>query len=404
MPYAYRAINEAGKQTSGIIEADSPEDAREKIAGSGLIPVSVKNGTAASGTNITEKINLGLARIRLPDLIIFSKQFKTLFEAGIPMTRVMEILEYQTENPRLKKASAKISRDIQEGMSLTEAFRQHPRIFSTLYCSMIQAGEESGRLGEVLERLIYILQHEHKVKSDIKSAMQYPILVLVTLAVAFLFLLTFVVPRFVDIFRQANIELPLPTRICLILHHVIIIYWPVALAVLAAVIIGLYFYMRTEHGQYYRDYLLLKIPILGPVFEKGAMARFAAIFSILQTSGVSILQAFEVLSGTIGNKAISKEFEEVQEQLRQGRGISDPLDKARFFTPLVVHMVAIGEESGNLDDMLKEVSAHYDYEVEYAVGRMAEAIGPVLILMLAAMVGFFALAIFLPMWDLTKMV
>ncbi|MFW6271553.1 MAG: type II secretion system F family protein [Desulfosalsimonas sp.] len=404
MHYAYRAINEAGKQTSGIIEADSPEDAREKIAGQGLIPVNIKNGAVASKANLTKKINLGLSRVRLPDLIIFSKQFKTLFEAGISMTRLMEVLEEQTENPRLKKTASAISEDIQSGMSLTEAFSRHPKIFSTLYCSMIQAGEASGRLGEVIERLIYLLQHEHKVKSDIKSAMQYPVIVLVALTAAFLFLLTFVVPRFVDIFRQANIDLPLPTKICLVLHNWIVVYWPVTLAVVAAVIAGLYFYLKTEHGSYYKDYLLLKLPIIGPVFEKGAMARFASIFSILQTSGVGVLGAFEVLSGTIGNKAISKEFEEIQEQLKEGRGISDPLSKARFFTPLVVNMVAIGEESGNLDDMLKEVSVHYDDEVEYAVGRMAEAIGPVLILALAGVVGFFALAIFLPMWDLTKMV
>ncbi|MFO7932265.1 MAG: type II secretion system F family protein [Desulfosalsimonas sp.] len=404
MHYTYKAINEAGKQTSGMLEADTPQEAREKIAGLGLIPVSVADGTAATRTNIKDRINLWLAGVKLPDLIIFSKQFKTLFEAGIPMTRLMEVLEQQTENPRLKKTASKISEDIHSGMSLTEAFREHPKIFSPLYCSMIQAGEASGRLGEVVERLIYLLQHEHKVKSDIKSAMQYPVLVLVTLTAAFLFLLTFVVPRFVDIFRQAGIDLPLPTRICLVLHQWIVVYWPVTLAVIAAVIAGLYFYLRTEHGRYYKDYLLLKLPILGPVFEKGAMARFAAIFAILQTSGVSILQAIEVLSGTIGNSAISKEFEEIQEQLKEGRGISDPLNRARFFTPLVVHMVAIGEESGNLDDMLKEVSVHYDDEVEYAVSRMSEAIGPVLILALAAVVGFFALAIFLPMWDLTQMV
>ncbi|MFP4257290.1 MAG: type II secretion system F family protein, partial [Desulfobacterales bacterium] len=404
MHYAYKAINEEGKHTSGMVEAESPHEAMERIAGLGLIPVSVADGTTASRANLKDRINLRLARVKLPDLIIFSKQFKTLFEAGIPMTRLMEVLEQQTENPRLKKTASKISEDIRSGMSLTEAFREHPKIFSTLYCSMIQAGEASGRLGEVIERLIYLLQHEHKVKSDIKSAMQYPVIVLVALSAAFLFLLTFVVPRFVDIFRQAGIALPLPTRICLVLHQWIVVYWPVTLAVVAAIITGLYFYIRTEHGRYYKDYLMLKLPILGPVFEKGAMARFAAIFAILQTSGVSILQAIEVLSGTIGNSAISKEFEEIQEQLKEGRGISDPLNRARFFTPLVVHMVSIGEESGNLDDMLKEVSVHYDDEVEYAVSRMSEAIGPVLILALAAVVGFFALAIFLPMWDLTQMV
>jgi len=404
MQYAYKAINETGSNTSGVIQAESAEDAKNQLAAQGLIPVSVKNGTAASRANLAERINLRLSGVKIPELIIFSKQFKTLFSSGIPMTRLMEILEQQTDNPRLKKTATKIGADIQAGTSLTEAFQRHPRVFSTLYCSMIQAGEESGRLGEVMDRLIYLLEHEHKVKSEIKSAMQYPVLVMVTLFAAFLFLLTFVVPRFAQVFQQAGITLPLPTRICLTLHTWIVVYWPVTLSVLAAVILGIYLYLRTEHGQYYKDYMLLKMPILGPVFEKGAMSRFAAIFAILQTSGVSILNAFDVLSGTIGNKAVSREFEKIQEQLKEGRGISDPLARAKFFTPMVVNMVAIGEESGNLDDMLREVPAHYDDEVEYAVGRMSEAIGPVLILALAAVVGFFALAIFLPMWDLTKMV
>ena len=404
MQYAYKAIDASGDNTAGVVRAETIAEAKDQLAAQGLIPLSVTNGASATQAPLADRISLRLARVQTPDLILFSKQFKTLFSSGIPMSRLMEILKEQTGNPKLKKTADQIGKDIQSGMSLTEAFKEHPRVFSTLYCSMIQAGEASGRLSEVMDRLIYLLQHEHKVKSDIKSAMQYPVLVMVTLFGAFLFLLTFVVPKFVDVFQQAGITLPLPTKICMTLHHWIVGYWPVTLAILAAIITALYFYLRTNHGQYYKDYLLLKIPILGPVFEKGAMARFSAIFAILQTSGVSILNTLEVLSGTIGNRAISLEFEAIQEQLKEGRGISDPLDKARFFTPMVVSMVAIGEESGNLDDMLREVSVHYDDEVEYAVSRMSEAIGPLLILSLAGVVGFFALAIFLPMWNLTQMV
>jgi type IV pilus assembly protein PilC len=173
---------------------------------------------------------------------------------------------------------------------------------------------------------------------------------------------------------------------------------------MAVFITGLYFYIKTPRGRYYKDLILLKIPVLGPVFEKGAMARFSAIFAILQSSGVSVLNTLDMLADTIGNSAIAREFENITQQLREGRGISGPLKSAKFFPPMVVNMVAIGEESGNLDDMLNQVSVHYDDEVEYAVGRMAEALGPVLIIALAAVVGFFALAIFLPMWDLIKMV
>jgi len=163
-------------------------------------------------------------------------------------------------------------------------------------------------------------------------------------------------------------------------------------------------YFRTEKGAYNKDYLLLKLPILGPVFQKGAMSRFASVFAILQASGVSVLNTLSILSGTIGNSAIAREFTRIQDQLKEGRGISSPLRSARFFPPMVINMVAIGEESGNLDQMLHEISVHYDDEVSYAVNRLSETIGPVLIVFLAAMVGFFALAIFLPMWELVRMV
>jgi len=404
MEYAYKALTETGGKTSGTVEAESRQEAMDNLAAQGLIPTSVGKGRTASAKAFSKRLLELTNRVKTPDLIIFSKQFRTLFRAGIPMNRLMEILESQTENPVLKKTAVSMGASIQEGNSLTEAFGEHPRIFPPLYCSMIQAGEASGRLPEVMERLIYLLQHEHKVKSDIKSALQYPVLVLVTLAIAFLFLLTFVVPRFVGIFQQAGIDLPLPTKICLALHQWIVVYWPVTLAVVLAASGALYFYLKTEHVGYYRDYCLLKLPILGPVFEKGAMSRFAAIFAILQSSGVTVLNALEILSGTIGNKAVSREFTNLQEELRSGSGISAPLEKARFFPPMVVNMVAVGEESGNLDEMLSEVSGHYDDEVEYAVSRMAEAVGPALIVALAAVVGFFALAIFLPMWDLIKMV
>jgi type IV pilus assembly protein PilC len=404
MNFAYKAINETGAATNGIIEAETPGQAKDKLAAQGLIPVRVAARSGTSGLPLMERINMVLARVGTPDLIIFSKQFKTLFNAGIPMTRLMEILRDQTENPKLQQAATRIGEDIQAGNSLTEAFKAHPNIFSPLYCAMIQAGEASGRLTDVMDRLIYLLEHEHKVKSDIKSAMQYPVLVLITLAIAFVFLLTFVVPRFVGIFQKANIDLPLPTRICLGLHQWLIVYWPVSISIMAVFITGLYFYIKTPRGRYYKDLILLKIPVLGPVFEKGAMARFSAIFAILQSSGVSVLNTLDMLADTIGNSAIAREFENITQQLREGRGISGPLKSAKFFPPMVVNMVAIGEESGNLDDMLNQVSVHYDDEVEYAVGRMAEALGPVLIIALAAVVGFFALAIFLPMWDLIKMV
>lgn len=230
------------------------------------------------------------------------------------------------------------------------------------------------------------------------------VIVLVALAGAFLFLLSFVIPQLVSIFQNAGLDLPWPTKISLGMYQWLIVYWPLSLGLLVSTLLGLSFYLKTEKGQYNKDYALLKLPILGAVFQKTAMSRFASIFSVLQGSGVSVLNALDILSGTMGNKVISREFERVQDELRQGQGNAGPLGKSSLFPSMVVNMVAIGEESGNLEEMLSYVSVHYDDEVDYAVSRMSENLGPVLIVALAAVVGFFALAIFLPMWDTTKMV
>ncbi|RQD63186.1 MAG: type II secretion system F family protein [Desulfonatronovibrio sp. MSAO_Bac4] len=402
MEFNYKAISPAGTEVSGVIKATDQDEAQNKLAAQGLIPSKVSPAHATR--EIGDRINLWLSTVKNTDLIIFTKQFRTLFNAGISITALLEILELQTENLKLKSAIASISQDVRSGCSLTEAFKKHPKVFNHLFCSMLQAGESSGRLGEVMERLIYLLQHEHKVKSDVKSALQYPIMVLIVLTGAFFFLLGFVIPRFVSIFQGAGIDLPLPTQITLLLHQWLIVYWPVSLSVLTVSAVLLSMYLKTDQGRYNKDHLLLRLPVLGPVFQKGAMSRFASIFAILQASGVSVLNTLSILSGTIGNAFISREFSRVQDQLKEGKGISSPLRSAKFFTPMVVNMVAIGEESGNLDQMLQEISSHYDDEVSYAVNRMTETVGPLLIVLLAAVVGFFALAIFMPMWDLVKTV
>lgn len=269
---------------------------------------------------------------------------------------------------------------------------------------MLKAGEVAGTLPEVLERLIYLIEHEYKVKKQIQSAMVYPIIVVVLLIGAFLFLLNFVIPKFVEIFARAKIELPLPTKVCMYMYQGLQQYWHVGLATVVISVTALVLYVRTEKGRYVMDSMLLKMPLIGPVLRKGAMARFASIFALLQASGVGILDTVSILSSTIGNEAIAREFEHLRDKLQEGRGIAGPLRNSRNFTPMVINMIAIGEESGNLDNMLQQVSKHYDYEVEYSVNRMAELIGPILMGCLAVVVGFFAMAILFPMFDLTKQV
>jgi type IV pilus assembly protein PilC len=402
MKFTYKAITDVGSPVSGSIEAENRDAANALLYQKGYIPSKVIPEKGSS--EFLENLQTRLTKIKPQELILFTKQFRTMFKAGVSIMEIFKTMEVQTENRRLKQIVAEIGEDVQSGISLADAFGKHPRVFSPLYCNMIKAGEASGALPEVLNRLIYLLSHEHKVKSDIKSALQYPTIVLIALGIAFFVLLTFVIPKFVGIFKSAGIDLPLPTLICMYLYAFISTYWYICIAGVLALIFGLRYYFRTDTGRLMRDRVLLRMPILGPVFSKSAMSRFASIFAILQSSGVSVLDSLDILSATIGNAAISREFDRIKELLKEGKGISGPLSQARYFTPMVVHMVAIGEESGNLDEMLQEVSNHYDDEVAYAVSQMSTNLGPILIVGLAAVVGFFALAIFLPMWDLTKMV
>jgi len=369
----------------------------------GFIPATITRSGTVSGPSAWDNFKGMLTKVKAADLILFTKQFRTMNRAGVPMLSLLEVLQDQTENQSLKRISGLLHQDIEEGTSLYDAFRKYPKVFSPLYCSMLQAGEASGALPEVLDRLTYIIEHENKIRSDVKSALQYPIIVIVFLAIAFFVLLTFVIPKFVPIFEKAHVALPIPTKISILLYQFMSNYWYIILGGVVSVAIILTYYLRTEQGKYVRDTFLMKLPVIGPLFVKAAMSRFASIFAILQSSGVAVLESLRILSGTIGNSAISREFELIGEKLEEGRGISEPLKSARYFTPIVVNMVAIGEESGNLAEMLNDISEHYDSELEYAMTKLSEAIGPILTIGLAGVVGFFALSIFLPMWDLTKM-
>jgi len=402
--FSYQAITETGSTLSGVLEADSTELAAGILVEKGYIPAKIKEkAEIARGINLPRFMNQ-FGSVTLPDLILFTKQFRTMIHAGVPMLSILTVMEQQTENRKLKRILASMAEGIKEGSTLYDAFRKHTQVFSPLYCSMIKAGESSGVLAEVMARLIYMLEHEHKIKSDIKSALQYPIMVTVFLVVAFFVLLTFVIPRFVNVFVNAGIALPLPTRICMTAYEYLIDYWFI---VLGAAIMGttaLFYYGKTEQGKYIRDSLILKIPAAGSLSLKAAMSRFASIFAILHSSGLTVLDSLRILSGTMGNMAIAKEFDRIEAQIKEGHGIAEPLKSAKYFPPMVVNMVAIGEESGNLEEMLSEVAGHYDDEVEYAMKRLSEALGPMLTIGLAAIVGFFALAVFLPMWDLTKLI
>ena len=401
--YSYQAINEIGKNVTGTLEAESVDVANSIILARGLIPSKLSPVKITNGDDWWSRIKSLTGTVKVKDLIIFTKQFRSMLGAGVPILRLLQILELQTENQGLKEAIAKIVQDIKQGSSISEAFEKYPKIFSPLYCSMLKAGEISGNVPGVLDRLIYIIEHEAKIKSDIKSALRYPMIILIALAIAFVILLTFVVPSFASMFSKSGLVLPMPTKVAMLLSGYLKNYWYVILTFMAIIIFGLSAYFKTDNGRFMRDAFLLELPILGPLFKKAALSRFASIFAILQTSGVPVMQALTILSETIGNAAISRAFDYVRDRIEEGAGIATPLKSAKYFTPMVVDMIAIGEETGNIDEMLREISKHYDDEVEYSVKGLSEAIGPILIVGLAAIVGFFALAIFMPMWDLTQM-
>ena len=406
MPYfKYAAITDSGGSTTGVVEAQSVEAAQDSLAARGLIPTSVSETSApggGGGAGFFDQLSNSMQSVKPQDLILFTKQFKTMLNAGIPVLQSLDVLEAQTENPKLKGAIVSIARDIKSGTTLSRAFAKHQNIFSELYCNMMRAGEISGTLTEVLERLIYIIDHEFKTKKDIKSAMTYPAVVLSALVIAFFVLILFVLPQFVTMFAKSGVQLPLPTRICLGIYAGLKNYWHVGLALLGGCIFLAMAYFRTEAGKIARDGFFLHLPILGPVFRKAAMARFASIFAILQASGITVLEAMDILGGTIGNHYIARDFRSLREKLEQGRGLSGPLRSCPSFTPMMVSMISIGEETGNMEEMLKEAAKHYDYEVEYAVGKMSELLGPVLVAGLTGVVGFFALAIFLPLVGLME--
>ncbi|RPH52899.1 MAG: type II secretion system F family protein, partial [Desulfobacteraceae bacterium] len=331
--YSYEAMDGRGIAVKGEIAAKSSDEAANAVAEQGYTPFKVTEKKAhgsKSGSffRITQKV-------KLADLIIFTKQFRSLFKAGVPLVRTFQILEAQTQSRTLRQAISSILQSVKEGAALSAAMSNHGSIFPPLYCSMIEAGEMSGTVPETLERLIYIIEHEGKIKSDIKAALQYPIMVTIALTIAFFVLLTVVIPKFADTFLKAGFELPLPTLIAISLYKFLLNYWHLLIGGIVVLVFGLRAYFKTENGQYMRDSLILRIPVIGELFIKAAMSRFASIFGMLQSSGVPVLSAMKVLSGVIGNRAISREFDRVRDYMGEGQGIAVTLKTAKFFTPMV---------------------------------------------------------------------
>jgi type II secretory pathway component PulF len=398
--FAYRARDERGLLVTGSMDAATRRDVFVQLDNMGLFPVSATE--LKKTTFAIDEFLLRFQRVKHDDLIFFTRQLQTVIRSGIPMVSGLRALEEQTNNERLKAAIKTVAQDIDHGQNFADALSKHKGIFSELYVSMVRAGETGGSLEEVLEKLSGVLEFQMKTKDMLKSAMRYPMFVVSTLAIAFVVLVNVVVPKFAPIFKSAKVALPLPTQILLIINDIFQKYTTVAVVTAFLLAISFFFYKRTSGGAYTIDRLKLKVPLIGQIVVKICMSRFAFTLENLVRAGIPIIKTLDIVSRAVGNEYIAKKVQEIAVSIEKGKGISKPLRDAKIFPPLVIHLVATGEETGSLEEMLREVSIHYDREVTYSVSRLSAWIEPILTVGLAGMVLFLALAIFMPWWDMMR--
>jgi len=399
--FAYRARDEKGSLIAGTMDADSHRAVSAHLDSMGLFPVAVSEKKGVGRLSF-EDFMTKMDRVKLDDIIFFTRQLRTVIKAGVPLISGLKALEEQTNNRKLKKVIKRVWQDLDRGESFSDALSGYEDVFSDLYISMVKAGEIGGVLDEVLERLAQLLEFQMRTRETLKSAMRYPAMVVGAIVIAFGVLTTFVIPKFALLFKGSTMKLPLPTRIMLGLNDLVQAYGVYLLAGVIAICIAGYMCTRTQQGKLARDQLKLKIPFVGNIILKISMSRFAYVQENLIRAGVPIVTALEIVARTVGNLVITKKVVEISQKIEKGKGISKPMKESGIFPPLVLHLIATGEDTGSLEEMLREVSLHYDSEVNYSLGRLSSWIEPILIGVLGAMVLFIALAVFLPWWSMME--
>ncbi|MEO0096961.1 MAG: type II secretion system F family protein [candidate division WOR-3 bacterium] len=394
--FSYKVRDREGKVLTGTVEGSDVNSVIEKLDALGYIPLQVKEIKQATGGGGFSLDALFMGRVKAIDLINFTRQFVTLHKAGLPMLSAISALQAQTRSAALAKALDGIRKDLMGGASLSQAMAKYPRIFNELYVNSVWAGETGGVLDEILNRLADLLEHERRLRSEVMSALRYPIILLVGMVVAVIVLSTFVLPKFIMLLTGLGTKVPTPTRILITFVTFMKNYWFTGLFLLA--ILGLIFYMfiRTKGGRLWWDRVKLKIPIAGPLIYQMVLARFARMFETLDRTGLPILRSLALVSKTVGNAYISQHIDAIAESVRRGRGIAPPMRESNVFPPMVVQMVATGEESGALDDMLRQVADYYDNEVERIAKNLTGLIEPVLILVMGIGVVFIIIAVIMP--------
>ena len=395
--YKYNAMDRGGRTVIGVLEADSVEVVRTKLVELSYHVLSIKQ--ARTGGGMQGWFN-NMQRVRLRELAVFSRQFATMIDAGLSVVKCLDILQKQSRNPRLKEVIGQIKHDVAGGTSLTEALQRHPRVFTPLYVNMIRSAEAGGILDQVLDRLSGFLEKEQETRGKIKSAMTYPVVVFAFAMMMLIALLMFVLPKFKGIFEAMDLKLPLTTRLMLDFSSNVQHYWYVVVVLLVGTVVALKLAMRSEKGRYALDSLKLKIPVFGDLILKTAVSRFARTFGTLITSGVPVLRALEIVADTAGNCVIADTVAKARVSIKEGDRISTPLFGSKVFPVMVTQMIAVGEETGRLDQMLSKVANFYDEEVDATLKGLTSLIEPLMIVGLGLIVGFIAVSVISPIYSL----
>lgn len=406
--FKYAAKTSDGKTVRGTLTANAPADVVADLRKKNMVILDVQETSkragapAAGGGGSAAKVKGRAGKARKDELVIFTRQLSTMISAGIPLLESLEVLSNQIDNPGFSKTMKMVAEDVRGGSDFSNALGKHPKVFVKIYVNMVKAGEVSGQLDEILVRLAEYLEATAKLKREIKAAMTYPCVSLVMVLGITMFLMIGIVPQFKPIFESLGIKLPGLTSAVMGCSQWLVRNWLVTLGGVVGAFIGLKFFGRTKAGGFAIDWFLLKMPIFGPLFQKVALSRFSRTFSTLLRSGVPILGSLEIVAETSGNEIIARAVNDARESVKNGNSLSEPLDKTTVFPPMVTRMIAIGEKSGSLEQLLEKISVFYDEQVSAAVKGLTAMIEPLLIGLMGALVGTIVFAVFMPIFEIQK--
>jgi MSHA biogenesis protein MshG len=402
--FAYRGRSARGELVTGNLEASDQGAVADQLLSTGVTPVEILTTTTApaadSGPGPLKR--LFAPRVGLVDTMLFSRQMYTLLKAGVPIMRALGGLQESAINPTLREVIADLRSSLDAGRELSSAMQRHPNVFSHFYMSIVRVGETTGQLEESFNLLFGYLDFEREVRERIKTAMRYPMIVIVVISAAIAIINFAVIPAFAKVFEAAKVPLPLLTRILVKSSELFLAYWPILIGAIVLGVVGFVSYTRTEQGRYNWDRIKLRIPVAGSIILKATLSRFARAFSISSRAGVPIVQALSVVAVVVDNSYLGRRVEQMREGVERGESILRTAVAANVFTPVVLQMIAVGEETGELDDLMGEVAQMYEREVDYEIKNLAANIEPMITIALGILVLILALGVFLPMWDLGK--